>query len=156
MQIVSPALITAAAFSAVVGYTLPDLQHALDPPPIVVHALSVTEDRCSWQGVEYEGCVVQQRTVHASGEFFFAAWNAAVLFDDTRRPVPGCAGDGAWQYRVGYSAAEIPLPIWVGSEDCTFEKLRATYGDREFRLLASWHWGSDQSTNLSAAFTLTE
>ncbi len=156
MQIMQPLFLTAAAFSAVVGYSMPDIQRALNPPPITVHSLTIVDDRCPWQGVEFHGCVVQERTVDAPGEFFFAAWNAAVLFDDTRRPVPGCAGDGAWQYRVGSSAAEIPLPIWVGSEICTFEKLRATYGDREFRLLASWHWGSDQSTHLSAAFTLTE
>lgn len=156
MQILTPTMIAAGTISAVIGYSLPDFQHALDPPPIVVHSLSVTDDRCSWQGIEFYGCILQERTVEGPGEFFFATWNAAVLFDDTRRPVPGCSGDGAWQYRVGSSAAAIPLPIWVGSDRCTFENLRATYDDREFRLLASWHWGSDQSTHLSSAFTLTE
>ena len=156
MQIVSPTVLAAGALSAVVGYTLPDLQRVIDPPPITVHALTITPDRCSWQGVEYHGCVVQERTVHADGAFFYAAWDAAVLFDDTRRPVSGCAGNGAWQYQVGSTAAHIPLPVWVGSEDCTVDHLRATHGDRSFRLLASWHWGTDQITHLSQPFVLTE
>ncbi|MCC1492724.1 hypothetical protein [Cognatishimia sp. F0-27] len=155
MQVVSPTMVAAGLMSAVVGYSLPDIQRVIDPAPIRVHSLTVSDDPCDWQGETYDGCVLQDRTVDAESGFFYAAWDAAVLFADTRRPVPGCTGDGSWQYQAGRATYAIPLPVWVGSDSCTVESLQATYPNRSFVLLASWHWGADQTTHVSAPFSLT-
>ena len=154
MQVISPTMVAAGIMSAVVGYSLPDIQRVIAPAPIRVHSLTVSTDPCDWQGMTYQGCILQERTVEADGPFFYAAWDAAVLFADTRRPVSGCVGDGSWQYPTGRATYAIPLPVWVGSETCTADMLRATYPARAFVLLASWHWGADQTTHVSAPFSL--
>jgi hypothetical protein len=155
MQIASPTLLATGLVSAALGYSLPDIQRVIDPPPIRVHSLTISEDPCEWQGETFDGCILQNRSVRADGPFFYAAWDAAVLFADTLRPVPGCSGDGSWQYKVGRATYAIPLPVWVGSETCTLEGLSTTYPDRRFVLLASWHWGADQTTHVSAPVSLT-
>ena len=133
MQIVSPAFIMVGAFSAVVGYALPDIQRAIDPPPGQVHNFTVLPEPCGWQAETFNGCVVQAWTIHADGVFIYVVCDPVVLLDTSCTLVPGCAGNG---------------------RSCGL--LRVTYGDRAFRLPATWYWRSDQSTHLSQDFVLAE
>ena len=79
MQIFSPAFIMAGAFSAVVGYALPDIQRVIDPPPVTVHRLPVLPGPCEWRAW----------IIHADGVVFYVACN----------PAPGCATNGDPTFR---------------------------------------------------------
>ncbi|MEY1555338.1 hypothetical protein AB3Y40_06850 [Yoonia sp. R2331] len=104
-------------------------------PPITVRSL------------EYEsGIIHQSRTITAEGPVFFATWQAEIL---DRNGVIVCSGSGSWNYTVGHRIADIPLNEWVGDDGCS---ARLEQG-AEYTPVASWFWGSDQTTHKGDPFT---
>ncbi|MDJ0631057.1 MAG: hypothetical protein QNJ44_22555 [Rhodobacter sp.] len=101
----------------------------VEPPAIEVHSLTFGGEM-----------VTQDRTVASESETFFARWRAEVVDVATGAAVPGCKGQGEWDYPAGRKAATMTLPRWVGSEACTAERL-----PDQFYLRATWIWGDDQT-----------
>jgi hypothetical protein len=109
-----------------------------EPKPIEVHSL------------HFDGSVmVQDRTVTTDGDVFFARWEAKLIDAYSGDLIPGCKGGAPWNYTAGHKVAEMPLEVWVGSETCTFESLEPG----AYKAVASWYWGTDQTSATSPAFT---
>lgn len=105
-------------------------------PPIQIHALMLRD-----------GKVIQSRTVTADGEKFFAKWQAQI--EDAETGAIVCEGSGSWNYDVGKMDVEMTLERWVGQDDCTYESLP----DGEYVPVATWYWGSDQTSYKGQEFT---
>ena len=120
--------VIAGGLVALTGLVIPEV------PPIEVHAL------------QYEaGVIHQDRTVTTESEYFFASWRAEIK-DQSGLIV--CEGGGTWNYTAGQFVAAIPLDVWVGDEGC-LERLTAG----PYTPIASWFWGSDQTTHVGEPFT---
>lgn len=119
--------VIAGGLVALTGVVIPKV------PPIEVHVL------------EYEaGMVHQDRTVTTDAEFFHASWVAQIQ-DSGGRVI--CTGEGSWPYSAGTRIVDIPLDEWVGDEGCLD---RLTAGP--YTPIASWFWGSDQTTHVGDPF----
>lgn len=125
--------IVATPLAVVLSALLPE------PQPIQVHALQ-------FDG----GQIVQSRTVTFAGDVFFARWEAQV--EDATSGEIICQGSGTWNYKVGYLDARMPLARWVGQTDCTYESLP----EGDYVPVASWYWGSDQTSFRGDTFTKKE
>ena len=121
--VLGPALAVAA------GIFLPE------PPAITVHSLT------------YEnGIVHQERTIIADAPAFHADWSARVQDQDG---VTVCEGNGSWAYATGYAVFDIPIDDWVGDPGC-LDRLSANH---QYRLIAAWNWGDNQTSQVSEPFT---
>lgn len=130
--------ITSVAVGIMAAVGLGNAYDAMRPQAIVVHDL------------HYEnGHIVQDRTVSADGDYFFAGWRAQINYASTGSPVPGCQGDGQWNYPVGRREFNIPLSEWVGSDQCTPDSLDPAL---DYVPVATWFWGSDQEVHTGGAF----
>ena len=119
-----------AVGSTLLGVVLPDVK------PIVVHSLAYSD-----------GVIHQERTVRADGDLFYATWRAEIE-DSTGLAV--CSGQGAWNYKSGYLVADMSVDKWTGDATCS-SKLKPGVS---YTPVASWFWGSDQTSKRGAAFTI--
>jgi hypothetical protein len=92
---------TGGGIGAVIGFVI---TAAFPPPPIEIHSLTYDN-----------GFIVQERTINAPGPEFYAGWQAQIINVATGQVMPGCAGAGGWDYKVGTYTARLPLSEWVGS-----------------------------------------
>jgi len=108
MNITGPAVGLVAALAVWAG-----IEGLIPTPPIQVHKLHYVAS-CEYQGQQYAHCIVQDRTITASGDVFYMSWEASIYGADGLA-VPECTGSGSFKYPVGRKAAALPLAIWTGN-----------------------------------------